>query len=37
MPSQYQRQPWQNQPWARGFSPLFGGPGSDEHMRGSDA
>src|SRR3954469_8652337 len=37
MPSQYQHQPWQNQPWARGFSPLFGGPGSDDHMRVSDA
>ena len=38
MPSQYhQHQPWQNQPWARSFSPLFGGPGSDEHMRVSDA
>jgi hypothetical protein len=35
MPSQYQ--PWQNQPWVRGFSPLFGGPGSDDHMRVSDA
>ena len=38
MPSQYhQHQPWQNQPWARSFSPLFGGPGSDQHMRVSDA
>jgi hypothetical protein len=39
MPSQYQHQPWQNQPWARGFSPLFGGPGpgSGDHMRVSDA
>jgi uncharacterized membrane protein len=37
MPSQYQHQPWQNQPWARSFSPLFGGPGSDDHMRVSDA
>ncbi len=37
MPSQYQHQPWQNQPWARDFSSLFGGPGSDQHMRVSDA
>jgi hypothetical protein len=31
MPSQY------NQSWTRGFSPLFGGPSSDQHMRVSDA
>ena len=31
MPSPY------NQPWARGFSPLFSGPHSDQHMRVSDA
>ena len=38
MPSQYhQNQPWQNQPWARSFAPLFGAPGSDDHMRVSDA
>ena len=38
MPSQYhQRQPWQNQPWARDFSNLFGGPSHDQQMRVSDA
>jgi Domain of unknown function (DUF1707) len=38
MPSQYHHnQPWQNQPWARNFGPLFGGPASDQHMRVSDA
>jgi uncharacterized membrane protein len=38
MPSQYhQHQPWQNQPWARNFGPLFGGPAPDQHMRVSDA
>jgi hypothetical protein len=26
-----------SQSWARGFSPLFGGPSSDEHLRVSDA
>jgi hypothetical protein len=26
-----------SQSWTRGFSPLFGGPYSDEHMRVSDA
>src|SRR5580698_10977685 len=26
-----------NQSWARGFSPLFGGPYSDQHIRVSDA
>jgi DUF1707 SHOCT-like domain len=26
-----------SQSWARGFSPLFGGPYSDEHLRVSDA
>jgi DUF1707 SHOCT-like domain len=26
-----------NQSWTRGFSPLFGGPYSDEHLRVSDA
>ena len=31
MPSQY------SQSWARGFSPLFQGPQSDQHMRVSDA
>jgi len=31
MPTQY------NQPWGRGFSPFFGGPYSDQHMRVSDA
>ena len=31
MPSQY------SQSWARGFSPLFSGPYSDQHMRVSDA
>ena len=31
MPSQY------SQSWARGFSPLFSGPSSDQHMRVSDA
>ena len=31
MSSQY------SQSWARGFSPLFGGPSSDEHLRVSDA
>ncbi len=31
MPSQY------SQSWARGFSPLFSGPHSDQHMRVSDA
>ncbi len=30
-------QSWQQQPWARGFSPLFGGPAADQHMRVSDA
>jgi len=37
MASQHQRQPWQNQPWARDFQNLFGGPHSDQHMRVSDA
>ena len=37
MPSQHQHQPWQQQPWARGFSPLFGGPYADQNMRVSDA
>ncbi len=31
MPSQY------SQSWARGFSPLFSGPHSDQHFRVSDA
>ena len=31
MPSQY------SQSWARGFSPLFSGPPSDQHFRVSDA
>ena len=31
MPSQY------SQSWARGFSPLFSGPYSDQHIRVSDA
>jgi Domain of unknown function (DUF1707) len=31
MPSQY------SQSWARGFSPLFSGPYSDQHLRVSDA
>jgi Domain of unknown function (DUF1707) len=31
MPSQY------SQSWARGFSPLFQGPYSDQHLRVSDA
>ena len=31
MPSQY------SQSWARGFSPLFSGPHSDQHLRVSDA
>jgi Domain of unknown function (DUF1707) len=31
MPSPY------NQSWARGFSPLFSGPPSDQHLRVSDA
>src|SRR6266567_2352950 len=31
MPSPY------NQSWARGFSPLFSGPFSDQHLRVSDA
>jgi DUF1707 SHOCT-like domain len=31
MPTQY------NQSWTRGFSPLFGGPHSDQHQRVSDA
>ena len=31
MPAQY------SQSWTRGFSPLFGGPHSDEQMRVSDA
>ena len=31
MPSQY------SQSWARGFSPLFSGPNSDQHLRVSDA
>jgi len=31
MPSQY------SQSWARGFSPLFGGPYADQNMRVSDA
>jgi hypothetical protein len=31
MPSQY------SQSWARGFSPLFSGPPSDQHLRVSDA
>jgi hypothetical protein len=31
MPSQY------SHPWARGFSPLFSGPSSDQHLRVSDA
>ena len=26
-----------SQSWARGFSPLFGGPDSDQHIRVSDA
>jgi uncharacterized membrane protein len=30
-------QSWQQQPWARGFSPLFGGPYADQNMRVSDA
>ncbi len=30
MPSQY------SQSWARGFSPLFSGPNSDQHLRVSD-
>jgi hypothetical protein len=30
-------QSWQNQPWARDFSSLFGGPSTDQHMRVSDA
>ena len=38
MPSQNQNwQNWQNQPWARNFGPLFGGPAADQHMRVSDA
>ena len=40
MASQHQRQNWQNwqnQPWARDFQNLFGGPASDQHMRVSDA
>ena len=37
MPSQHQRQPWQNQPWARDFQSMFGGPASGQHMRVSDA
>ena len=37
MASQHQRQPWQNQPWARDFQNLFGGPYSDQNMRVSDA
>jgi len=37
MASQHQRQPWQNQPWARDFQSMFGGPASDQHMRVSDA
>ena len=32
MPSQYY-----NQNWARSFSPFFNGPGSDQHLRVSDA
>jgi DUF1707 SHOCT-like domain len=32
-----QHQSWQQQPWARGFSPLFGGPYADQNMRVSDA
>src|SRR6266436_4292124 len=31
MPTQY------NQPWGRGFGPFFGGPGTDQNMRVSDA
>jgi Domain of unknown function (DUF1707) len=31
------QQSWQQQPWARGFSPLFGGPAPDQNMRVSDA
>src|SRR5205823_1119073 len=38
MPAQHhQHQPWQNQPWARNFGPLFGSPAADQHMRVSDA
>ena len=37
MASQHQRQPWQNQPWARDFQSMFGGPASGQHMRVSDA
>jgi len=37
MASQHQRQPWQNQPWARDFQSMFGGPAPDQHMRVSDA
>ena len=38
MSSQHQQhQSWQQQPWARGFSPLFGGPYADQNMRVSDA
>ncbi len=29
--------PWSGQSWARGFSPLFRGMPSDEHLRVSDA
>ena len=31
------QQSWQQQPWARGFSPLFGSPYADQNMRVSDA
>jgi uncharacterized protein DUF1707 len=40
MASQHQRQNWQNwqnQPWARDFQSMFGGPAADQHMRVSDA
>jgi len=40
MASQHQRQNWQNwqnQPWARDFQNLFGGPANDQNMRVSDA
>jgi hypothetical protein len=33
----HQHQSWQQQPWARGFSPLFGAPYADQNMRVSDA
>jgi uncharacterized membrane protein len=39
MPSQRNQnwQNWQNQPWARDFQNLFGGPYADQNMRVSDA